>query len=42
MPNDRRLYSLEGIGTVRLEGLFSGHGSAEADGDTWRFTRRGF
>jgi hypothetical protein len=39
---DRRLYSLDGIGTVRLEGLFSRRGSAEADGRSWRFTRRGF
>ena len=26
---DRRLYSLEGIGTVRLDGLFSGSATAE-------------
>jgi hypothetical protein len=42
MPNDRRLYSLEGVGTVRLEGLFSRRGSAEADGRRWSFSRRGF
>ena len=35
-PNDRRLYSLEGIGTVRLEGLFSNSANAEAAGSSWR------
>ena len=39
---DRRLYSLAGIGTVRLEGLFSNSATAEAGGHTSRFTRRGF
>lgn len=40
--SDRRLYSLEGVGTVRLEGLLSSSASAEADGRGWRFARRGF
>jgi hypothetical protein len=35
-------YSLEGIGTVRLEGLFSSGATAEAGERGWRFTRRGF
>jgi hypothetical protein len=42
-PSDRRSYHLDGIGTVRLEGLFGRTGSARAvDGRGWRFTRRGF
>jgi hypothetical protein len=39
---DRRLYSLEGIGTVRLEGLFSTSATAEAGERGWRFDRCGF
>lgn len=42
IPNDRRLYRLDGIGTVRLDGWFGRTGSAEADGHRWRFCRRGF
>lgn len=38
---DRRLYALEGIGTLRLDGMFARSATAEAGGDTWRFTRRG-
>lgn len=41
-PDDRRLYSLDGIGTVRLEGLFSNSATAEAAERGWRFARRGF
>jgi hypothetical protein len=42
VPKDRRLYRLEGIGTVRLTGWFGRTGSAEADdGASWHFTRRG-
>src|SRR4051794_6967397 len=41
VPGDRRLYRLEMVGTVRLEGLFSRSGSAEAAGRQWRFGRRG-
>jgi hypothetical protein len=40
-PNDRRLYSLEGVGRLRLEGLFSRTALAEAEGTSWRFARRG-
>jgi hypothetical protein len=39
---DRRLYLLEGVGTLRLEGLFARAASAEADGIRWRFARRRF
>ena len=38
-PNDRRLYFLEGIGTVRLEGLFSNSANAEAAGSSWRINQ---
>jgi hypothetical protein len=39
---DRRLYRLDGIGTVRLEGLLGRSAVAEANGRSWRFNRRGF
>ena len=39
---DRRLYALEGIGTLRLDGTFARSATAEAGRDTWRFTQRGF
>lgn len=39
---DRRLYALEGIGTVRLEGMFAHSATAEASGRAWHFSRRGF
>jgi hypothetical protein len=38
----RRLYALEGVGTLRLQGLLGRRATAEADGSTWRFARRGF
>jgi hypothetical protein len=42
-PNDRRLYSLEGIGTIRRDGgIFSNSFIAEATGHSWRFAGRGF
>ena len=37
----RRLYGLDGIGTLRLQGLFARAATAEADGSTWRFATRG-
>ena len=40
--DDRRLYALEGVGTLRLLGLASRSATAEADGGRWRFARRGF
>jgi hypothetical protein len=39
---DRRLYRLGGVGTVRTEGLFGRGATAEAAGRSWRFNRRGF
>jgi hypothetical protein len=39
---DRRLYSLEGVGTLRFQGLASRAGAAEAGGTTWRIGRTGF
>ena len=36
---DRRLYALDGIGTLRFEGLKSRSASAEAAGRRWRFER---
>ena len=38
---DRRLYSLEGVGTLRLQGLLSRSAIAEAEGQSWRFTTHG-
>ena len=39
---DRRLYALEGVGTLRLEGLFSRAAIAEGGGASWRIARSGF
>lgn len=39
-PGDRRLYALDGVGTLRLEGLVSRAAAAEAGGARWRFARR--
>jgi hypothetical protein len=41
-PGDRRVYGLDGVGTLRLEGLFSRNATAEAAGQSWRLARRGF
>ena len=38
---DRRLYTLDGVGTLRLDGLLMRSATAEAGTDTWRFARRG-
>ena len=40
-PGDRRRYDLPGVGTLRLQGLFSRTAVAEADGNRWRFTASG-
>ncbi|HYP46996.1 MAG TPA: hypothetical protein VEQ61_00010 [Thermoleophilaceae bacterium] len=40
-PGDRRLYVLEGVGALRLEGFFGRSASAEAGGRTWRIARSG-
>ena len=39
-PGDRRLYALEDVGTLRLEGITSRKATAEAGADRWRFARR--
>jgi hypothetical protein len=39
---DRRLYALEGVGTLRLTGWASRGAIAEAGGASWRIARRGF
>jgi hypothetical protein len=41
-PDDRRLYTLGEIGTLRLGGFFSSSAVAEANGTSWRIARRGF
>ena len=40
--DDRRLYELPGVGSLRLEGWLSRAASAEAAGDRWRFRRDGW
>lgn len=40
-PGDRRLYALDGVGTLRL-GFASRTATAEADAASWRIGRRGF
>jgi hypothetical protein len=39
---DRRLFTLEGVGTLHLQGWWRRGASAEAEGRSWEFTRRGF
>ena len=39
---DRRLYEFAGLGTLRLEGLFSRRATAEAGGVAWSLHRVGF
>jgi hypothetical protein len=41
-PDDRRLYELEGVGTLRLQGFGSRSAVAEAGGRSWQVARRGF
>jgi hypothetical protein len=41
-PDDRRLYALKDIGTLRLAGWASRRATAEAGSDSWRIARRGF
>ena len=40
-PGNRRLYVLEGVGTIQLQGFGSRRATVEAGGRTWRFARRG-
>jgi hypothetical protein len=42
VPGDRRLYAIEGVGMLRLEGFASRAASADADGRRWWIARRGF
>ena len=37
---DRRVYVLDGVGTLRLEGLGSGRAKAAAGVESWTFSRR--
>ena len=42
MPHDRRLYALEDVGSLRLQGFASRSATAEAGFRQWRIARRGF
>jgi hypothetical protein len=39
--DDRRLYEIAGVGTLRFEGFFSRRPTAEAGAAAWSFDRRG-
>ena len=39
--DDRRTYVVDGVGSLRLEGLFSRRANAEAGAGSWAFARRG-
>jgi hypothetical protein len=41
-PDDRRLYVLEPVGTLRLDGLFSRSATAQAGTANWHLARSGF
>jgi hypothetical protein len=41
VPGERRLYRLEGVGTLRLSGWGSHAATAEAHGLSWEITHRG-
>lgn len=40
-PGDRRLYAIDGVGTLRLGGMWSRGGTAEAGQSSWRLHRHG-
>jgi hypothetical protein len=40
--DDRRVYEVDGVGALRVGGLFSRSVTAEAGGTSWTFDRRGF
>src|SRR4051794_5539125 len=40
-PDDRRLYDLEGVGTLRLEGWKGPRATADTGVRSWQFARRG-
>jgi hypothetical protein len=39
--DDRRLYEVDGVGTLRLRGFFARGATAEAGAASWTFDRRG-
>jgi hypothetical protein len=39
--DDRRLYAVDGVGTLRLRGFFARGATAEAGAASWAFDRRG-
>jgi hypothetical protein len=41
-PGDRRLYALEGVGSLRLEGFASRAATVTSGGSSWRIARSGF
>jgi hypothetical protein len=41
-PDDRRLYELDGVGTLRIEGIWPKAATAEDGKSSWRIERRGF
>jgi hypothetical protein len=41
VPGDHRLYALDDLGTLRLEGLLMRAATAEAGAGSWRFSRQG-
>ena len=41
-PDDRRVYVLERVGTLRLEGLFSRSAIARSGDESWHLARCGF
>lgn len=42
IPDDRRLFELDGVGTLRLEGLIRPAATVEAGQSSWRIERQGF
>jgi hypothetical protein len=39
---DRRLYTVDGVGTLRFAGFLSRSATAEGDGRRWHIGKRGF
>ena len=39
--DERRLYTLEGVGTIRFEGVASRTATARSQRESWRIARRG-
>jgi hypothetical protein len=42
VPEDRHCYAIDGIGTLRLDGIWSRSATAEAGQRSWRVSRTGF